>query len=710
MLTDCLKPNLPQIAEAALEITTRRLSERYSVLAAWGRNNAAWDSDSFFRSAIEPHAQDNVHHDIDALIDVARECLDWLAADRPDAVKVWSERHIHSQTPLLRRLAIHILPARTDLSADDKIAWLLEHSDVNELAAKHELFKAAGSAYPQTSRELRAVFLKAVLDFQMPESEDYDAAHLSAGYHFDWMHWLSESAPYCELTKQMLNDILARYPEFLPSEHPDFFHWSKSWAGARSPWTVELLLERPAAEMLSALLEYQPTDRERFDGYHCSAMLDTIREAAKQNPDWGFDLADSLAASGEWNADLWHSIFRAWAETEMDGSQLHRALSLLSADDLHKEHVHDLAYTLSELARKANGAEDGSFLPKANAIAVALQQYAAKTEIPNLTSYVGGVLQPVDWLTTAINHPSGKLAEFWLRSIALWRNQQGTPPQSLNSEYLSALTGIVQENSITGKLGRAILASRLQFILHVDEAWSLDNLLPLFDTEHQDFQPAWEGFLALGRITPQVADSLREASLEAVQFVKHEPAWRMQHRFVDYYTEMLVWFVSGPTDKWITKLLNDSDEEIRRLFAERIDFILRSSDEEEQKKWWDEWLKGYWENRLQNVPVPLDDGEVETMTEWTSQLTGVYSEAVELTIRMPAIRLRRPFILHELNNSDLPQKHPEAVAKLLIHLNKGNNSIFMSYGTGEIIDKLLQYELDEETVTGLKEVAAKIGL
>ena len=254
MLTECLKPYLPQIAEWVLEITARRLSERHSALSGWGQSESTWDSDSISRSAIEHHSQDQFQNDVDALIDVARECLDWLAANRTEYARQWSERHSNSQVPLLRRLATHTLTEVTGLSADEKIAWLLERCDVNELGAKHEIFRAAKSAFPHASKELRESFIQTVLEFRLPESEEYDSAHISAGHHFEWLSWLRDSAPDCELTVKALEGIREHYPEFLPSEHPDFMIWSRTWTGAKSPWTVEMLLAIPATEILPLLL------------------------------------------------------------------------------------------------------------------------------------------------------------------------------------------------------------------------------------------------------------------------------------------------------------------------------------------------------------------------------------------------------------------------------------------------------------------------
>ena len=119
----------------------------------------------------------------------------------------------------------------------------------------------------------------------------------------------------------------------------------------------------------------------------------------------------------------------------------------------------------------------------------------------------------------------------------------------------------------------------------------------------------------------------------------------MQHRFLHRYTEMLVWSVSGPADEWITNLLSDSNKEVRRIFAERIGFLLRSLTEDQQKEWWNTWLKGYWENRLQGVPCPLDDEEITATLEWVIHLPGVFPKAVSLAAQMRRVPLQRSMVL-----------------------------------------------------------------
>ena len=122
MKDECLAPNMSAIAEPLLEATARRLEQRYSYLNAWERIAEESDPDSARRPAIEPHERNWGHHALDILIDIARDCLDWLATHRKDVAEKWSNSHIESQVALIRRLAIHAVSVRVDLVPDDKLS------------------------------------------------------------------------------------------------------------------------------------------------------------------------------------------------------------------------------------------------------------------------------------------------------------------------------------------------------------------------------------------------------------------------------------------------------------------------------------------------------------------------------------------------------------------------------------------------------------
>ena len=268
LLSERLKPNLAEMAEPLLALTTMRLNARDAVLTAWDEGDATLRWDNLNRSAIEPHEQDDLHQDIDPLIDTARECLEWLAVHGSGVARRWSENSINSPNPLLRRLAIHTLSARTDLSADEKIDWLLENCDIHAIATHHEIYRAVGFAYPQASSERRSDFIKAVLAFRWPDQTDGENDRYAAYHHLQWLHWLSAADTSCDLAMQAIADIQIRYPEYRPSEYPDFtcYHLGGTRFLDQTSWTVEALLARPATEILPDLLAYRPTDQQRFYG------------------------------------------------------------------------------------------------------------------------------------------------------------------------------------------------------------------------------------------------------------------------------------------------------------------------------------------------------------------------------------------------------------------------------------------------------------
>ena len=74
----CFEPNLALVAESLLRETTFHLEKQHSMSCVWLGDHRDQSTPSWFRAAIEPHKQDSYSHDIDALIDIARDCLEWL--------------------------------------------------------------------------------------------------------------------------------------------------------------------------------------------------------------------------------------------------------------------------------------------------------------------------------------------------------------------------------------------------------------------------------------------------------------------------------------------------------------------------------------------------------------------------------------------------------------------------------------------------------
>ena len=221
-----LKPSLVQVVKPLLKIVIRRLEEQHLTLRVWQKANRNWDSISWHRLTIESSGDFEA---INVLIDAARDCLEWLAANQADAAASWCDQLVVSEVPLLRRLAVHTLSVRTELAADQKVDWLLKHIGLHDLPAHHEIFRAVKLAYPGASPERRQAIIDAVQAYRWPDEKASDKEQLTAYSHFEWLHWLHDAAPDCALTKRALDGVRAQYPEFIPSEHPDLTHSTGSF-------------------------------------------------------------------------------------------------------------------------------------------------------------------------------------------------------------------------------------------------------------------------------------------------------------------------------------------------------------------------------------------------------------------------------------------------------------------------------------------------
>ena len=694
-------PGWTDLAEPLLRIAARRLEERHRKRCVWRANNHEWDRDSGHRSAIEPHDQNARRQAIDVLIDAARDCLEWLAGNDSCTAERWCEELVASNVPLLRRLAVHIVSQRLDLTADERIGWVLKNTGLHNRPAHHEIFQTVGLAYPNAGSACRAKLIESVQAYRpLPDNAVYNER-----ITVRWLEWLCKADPDCQFAKSALHQRQADYPDLEPEEHPDFLYWMGSVSREpQTPWNVEELLGKPAAYWLQDLLSFQP------DGFWIpdrSGLVWKVQQAAARDFDWGLALADALTGEKQWDVDLWSGLIRAWSNIELDENGYRRVLEHVAHVELHLRHAREVTVILNAVVRNRDAQTTHHLLPSANAVATRLWTHLDRAE-PHQ--------KPDNWLDLAINDPAGALAEFWLRSLDVWRRQQESEPTSLNEEYSAPLSQIVADDTIAGKLGRTILASRFAFLLAVDGAWTKENLLPLLqaDTDADDYQSTWDGFLASGHLDPVVAEHLGDAIFNAIELIRGDFTDRHE-RLVECYTAMLVFFVTDPTKQWIPQLFQYANGEARHIFAWELGRHLGSAQADRVREWWSRWLKCYWGNRVQGVPSPLEPGEIERMLGWLPDLAAVFSDAVALAIGMlkPLSKneLEQSYgLISRLNQNDsLIRDHPEDVARLLIALGRFESPQLWYQGK-ELIDQLRRSGLPSDLQPQLKELEITRGL
>ncbi|MBN1867501.1 DUF4020 domain-containing protein [Candidatus Sumerlaeota bacterium] len=705
-----LRPILPQVARPLLSLTLSRMEEEHCLLCMAqraDRNSTQW---SQFRSAIEPHPQDNYPHASDVIIDVARDCLEHLVSTSPNEAALWCDRHVNADVPLLRRLAVHIFATRTDLAPTQKTDWLLEHCDLYDVAIHHEVFRAMRGLFPETDEETRGRVVERVLSFEWPHEDATDREERTARLHFSWLHWLHESAPESESTKAALDDVLARHPQFLPSKYPDLTSWTEGgFVPYESPWSVEDLLTKPASEWLPDFLAYPGDDFGDYEG----AIL-VVGEAAKRDREWGFALAGALRAGDHWDDWPWTGLLRAWREVELPTEAVPGISVHLEEPRLQLTHPHGAASVLLAIAKNERRAGRSEHFSRLNRIAIDLWNRLDRNESSE---------EPDDWLNAAINQPAGILAEFWIESLALSLTRHRTMPRTMDEEFARVFTAMTDDPSLHACFSTAVLAGQLPWLLAVDRAWTHEHLLPLFSaTEgNKKYRPAWHGFLLRDGVNPAIAAALEEPFLEATAHLDSDLK-AQRGRFARVYAYLVGYFIDDPLQRWIPALLKGGDRETRDAFAHTIDGLLQQDlDARQQREWWDRWLRQYWHNRIYGIPALLLPSERDIMFGWLSRFSELFPDAVELATRMPT----QPPVEHlrviydlgkeaeegegEREKRSLVRQYPESIARLMVYLGKpGFCPDYCWSGLKNIMSRLNESKLDPDLVRRLEDTVARI--
>ncbi|MEQ1815253.1 MAG: DUF4020 domain-containing protein [Nitrosomonas sp.] len=652
-----LKPHHARVAQPLLSGVAWRLEELHGELAAWDKASREWDPVSYGRSAIEPHEQDQYPEAVDVLIDAARDALEWLAENSPSLLGAWIERLVTSDVPLLRRLAIHTITVHPNQSPEERLKWLLDRVGLHELSEHHEIHRAVALSYSAAADPARKAVIDAILVHTRPATDDKSAESRTARSHFDWLSWLFQAKPDCPLAGAALAPIKVQYPEWRPSDHPDFTHWmgSADWVGSESPWPVEQLLARKPSEQLDDLLTFKGN---HFDGPSRDGLLANVREACKQKASWAFALAQVLADGARWPSDLWPALMRGLQESDLRVDEWRELLTLMSNPALQSAHDYDIANLLYALVRDGGKPFALDLLEQANAISLPTWQ-GLQANPQDETSN--------DWLSRAINRPAGVIVEFWINGLSLLVRGKTGAERVMPESYRHWFTLVMQDATSKGGMGRSLLASQTAFLFGLDEAWARQHIIPLFsDPDRQKFAQAWDGFLVCGRLYPALVEALMPAFLAALS---HATDLHDRRRgFIEFYTALAVFHVPDPMQQLMPAFFQQGSLEDRIAFASHLGYFLLQMQQPAKQQLWDSWLHRYWRDRLQGVLAALDEDEIRKMLEWLTHLGDAFPDAVALAVRSPPIRIEHSHLPYELRTSELVTRFPAETAELLIYL------------------------------------------
>lgn len=714
-----VRPNLEKVADQVLACSVTCFERRQHLLETWRPERKGRDWDVMGRLAIEPHEEDRQEdrrHAIDVAIDAARDALDWLAEHRGGDLGFWCGRLTRSRSTALRRLAVHGIVARADLSADERIDWLLTNTDLHELALRHEIFRAVRRLYSHASDERRKAVVGRILEFQGRSSganRGQDAEHVEYE-KFNWLVWLEDVAPSCPWVQTPLREIRQRHPDFGRRRDPDLAEGPVTPLAVepRSPWSADEMLSQTPEEWVAALPADLPEEEYTPEGRlldRAGGLALEIAKAVELQPSWGLGVADALLAAGRLDVPFWPGLVRELGADE--GSVLGDVIALFGRPELQAAHPGPLAEVFRSAAAERESAWTRELLPNAIAAAVDLSDVARSVKLGAATE-----IRRRGWRHAGLNHPAASLATFWVCALDALRKDSGPSTRSAErTKVLEALSAsFVVADSDSAAISVSVLAGQLSFLLAVEEEWTRENLLPLFAVETAGpgrstlHEAVWDGFLVGGRLLPAVAEALEPAFLTVAESVGKFSDWK-RGAFLDYAATMMVYYVDDPLAEWVPRLLRRLEESGKRELAMAIGRRLQQASPEVLLECWRRWLECYWQNRLDGVPASLAPVETEAMFYWLSSLEPVFPEAVDVAVRMPAVSGQRvPLQLSKLADCCAGAENVQALAKLALHLS--DHDLGLDRGSRlRLIERLLGEDLPEETKRRLEAAAVKWG-
>ena len=640
-----------------------------------------FDSTSHRRKAIESHSRNKLACGIDLLIDVARDVLELLVERSPTIASSYLESWSGAESALLRRLSVHGWCGRTDVTADEKLKWLTNGDWLRDRDAHHEVMRLIATVAPSASEGALGGLI---------ERASSDSIGRRA---FERLGWIAQHAPQSIAARRAFEAAKRAHPQWKMPDDADF-RGGEIQSGhiprLPIPEAHELheLIGQEPPEAVALLQKYADVDDWEAPGW--PSAIDALRATVEEHPDDGISLLEVIADDTEIEAGASQDLAEA-------------VFSVLSHIDHSRSQIDRLQAVLPKLWKTG------------------LERFSPQSH----------VVSPSRWIDAAINHWAGKLAELWIAIIAAqWRNA-GETWAGLCNTTSAALRELLADDSQASHHAQAVLASKVAYLFAADEKWCRDNLLHRFDSERDSLQAFrfWDGLLGSG----QLSDDLLQAGLldyfvglscqlEDSEKETEDGDESIRSSYLEMAPAICLQSQINPIEHgWLRKWISRMDASGRCEWARHVAWMLSEMSADAADVHWSRWMKSYWQNRVDSIPLALTPDESSAMAEWTVLLRAGFTEAVGMAVSTEANFVkdsRIPSVLVDHAGADGDHSRPDHIAleplvvrDLFAHLLSNSETTADDDGPWNITDAVerLDRALDEDEMKPILNELLRLG-
>jgi len=602
------KPHLDRFAPIFLPGLTAIFSEADLRLRAGGASD--WDRMGLNRASIAHHEQNGFLPPLhaDALIDAARDILDWHLRERPKIAEAIVEIWLASEMPLLCRLGLYGLERLPSISAAQKVRRIIDSKWIGWPAVKTELFNLLRAVYPYLELPTRQLLLAEALQVlnrgvKPDDSEDRRSATDYSFYNL--LVWLQRADPSCRVIEQQLLKAMESHPEFGPREYPEL---SFSSSGVRvvrpiSPINQDQLRTLSPQEWLTNFQKLSATDINRsihLAEDHLRGFLDETQKIAGDDLSYGVRLAGTLLEINDVENPMWSYLLRAWGEHSYQDSEWSEVLAIVDREPLITAQTGSIVDFLEIWARRKKESE------------ASRKQWLSALALAEKLWSIGGDGRPTI---------SQSLAEVAIQIVSGLRSD--TKQKGIPAAILPLLTKMCAAQEAPRELAVRVLATQFRYFLFLDEAWTRANLLPRFDWKNSRYATqAWHGLLN-GGVDSTFIPLFEEA------FPHLEKIGQQRDLFVACLAQLAFKSDSDPYQAgWLRSFLKHSSPEDRVHFSRVLSRILDDLAPEARAELWHAWLSNYFRHRFVDAPA-VKETELSVFRDWAHRLGPFLGEILE---------------------------------------------------------------------------------
>lgn len=508
---DAWKEVLPVLLQDFVMLLHDALNLRKELGDARGKSDM---SHTYHQPSISEHPQNHKHYDWTALIDLVRDA--WLAVEKinPEKARRVVEDWWDMPYPLFKRL-VFFAAANSDLiTPEEALNWLLadEHRWLWSHETKRETIRLLVNLVPRLDKVALEKVERATIKGPTEDKRTDESIN-----HETWLRLMKIKKTGVSLSnfaQRRLDELGQQNPEWeLAENESDEF-----------PFWLEVGEEKYVDEL-------QTDEWRQLCQDNLPAAIAELCERAKKN---------------EWPIPRWGKVLEKLSQTDT-GSELlkeswQRAGPVLleAPDSLIEKLRRSISFWLTKVAKVLDSSEDVFFSLIRRILDIGDPDNESFPRNESLPEY-GILLPPKDersrtssnLITIAINHPVGDVTKALL---GWWYRQKPKDAEGLRAEIKPIFNELCTIEVEEFSHGRLILAAHIFDLFRVDENWTKENLLPLFDWERSETEAAsaWQGFLWSPRIYPPLLLVIKKYFLETVKH--YHQLGECAGQFVDFLT------------------------------------------------------------------------------------------------------------------------------------------------------------------------------